>query len=672
MIIRWGKLVLLVICAFRPVTLLPEAEHTKDNEENISIQFGTMKNTIKILSDQWEKWNTLFITSLEPRITSTASTISSIDSNIHNLQERAHVWDTFQLHVTAWNDQLASMDRKIDILNKGIEQLTVLDNKINKLLSDDYKMDKLIKVVDSVSDTLINIESGIKIKQPFSKPNKGSLFEEFAIRGILSSLKLVEKKVDTLISIRQINSTKTATDQLLIKCNSLENSVNDISSKVDVIFDAISRNNENSYSEDYIINKDLEGSGYIPSAVLNTVKNKKQSNELITENNNILNSLKKQIKDLDTNILNIDGKLIKLVQENRLSLNHNKDMFMCNQTAILTAIQQISDNISISETKNINLILDSYFHEDRTHWASVFNRLNKDCLLTQQKTINFETSTAEIPTTSFYPDETSRTTLGSYQNDHTNKPYFNDFNYSTPRKVDKHSCSDLDPDSPSGIYFFNIKNNGFSENERFFNKQYCETRDDGLWTVIQRRDNYTIQQDFNVSWHEYKLGFGNLQKDFWIGNNFLSRLSSTDNLTLRIELEDFDKHWAWAEYKEFKVGDEEAQFLLTIKGYSGNSTDSFSSHSGSLFSTYDRKNDDAPSCCPCSPSYGGGWWFNRCFESNLNGIYYSRPFINDYFRGIIWEHWLGNYSLKKSLMMVKSTGSIQLYSGPNKAVIEDP
>lgn len=136
-------------------------------------------------------------------------------------------------------------------------------------------------------------------------------------------------------------------------------------------------------------------------------------------------------------------------------------------------------------------------------------------------------------------------------------------------------------------------------------------RSSGLWIVIQRRDNYSLQQDFNVSWYDYKVGFGDLQKDFWIGNSFLSRFSKKNNLTLRVELEDFDGNNVWAEYKTFKIADESQQFQLTVGGYSGNSSDAFSSHSGSFFSTYDKKNDDAPECCPCSVSYGGGWWFNR-------------------------------------------------------------
>ena len=50
---------------------------------------------------------------------SMASTLSSLDSNVKNLQERAHVWDTFQLHVAAWNDQMSTLDKKVDILSRS-------------------------------------------------------------------------------------------------------------------------------------------------------------------------------------------------------------------------------------------------------------------------------------------------------------------------------------------------------------------------------------------------------------------------------------------------------------------------------------------------------------------------------------------------------------------------
>ena len=42
-----------------------------------------------------------------------------------------------------------------------------------------------------------------------------------------------------------------------------------------------------------------------------------------------------------------------------------------------------------------------------------------------------------------------------------------------------------------------------------------------------------------------------------------------------------------------------------------------------------------------------------CFESNLNGEYFLVGEDNGYYRGIVWELWLGDYSLKSAVMMVR-------------------
>lgn len=41
-----------------------------------------------------------------------------------------------------------------------------------------------------------------------------------------------------------------------------------------------------------------------------------------------------------------------------------------------------------------------------------------------------------------------------------------------------------------------------------------------------------------------------------------------------------------------------------------------------------------------------------CIEANLNGIYQVDPFNNNYV-GVIWEKWLGDYSLKATKMMIR-------------------
>jgi ficolin len=60
-----------------------------------------------------------------------------------------------------------------------------------------------------------------------------------------------------------------------------------------------------------------------------------------------------------------------------------------------------------------------------------------------------------------------------------------------------------------------------------------------------------------------------------------------------------------------RIANEENGYRLRIGGYRGNATDSLSAHDGYSFSTVDRNNDRAPTCCPCVPAYGGGWWFYR-------------------------------------------------------------
>ena len=43
-----------------------------------------------------------------------------------------------------------------------------------------------------------------------------------------------------------------------------------------------------------------------------------------------------------------------------------------------------------------------------------------------------------------------------------------------------------------------------------------------------------------------------------------------------------------------------------------------------------------------------------CFEANLNGEYYTTREPREAFRGLIWEHWLGDVSLKKTEMKIRS------------------
>ena len=71
--------------------------------------------------------------------------------------------------------------------------------------------------------------------------------------------------------------------------------------------------------------------------------------------------------------------------------------------------------------------------------------------------------------------------------------------------------------------------------------------------VIQRRDDYgEPRENFNRDWADYKRGFGNLSREFWLGNDNIHQLTKSGDKKLRVELESFDGRTAWAEYNTFR------------------------------------------------------------------------------------------------------------------------
>ena len=102
------------------------------------------------------------------------------------------------------------------------------------------------------------------------------------------------------------------------------------------------------------------------------------------------------------------------------------------------------------------------------------------------------------------------------------------------------------------------------------------TTDGGGWTVFQRRLDGSV--DFYLAWESYGNGFGNLNGEFWLGNDNLHRLTAADDVMLRIDLEDFDGNITYAEYTTFKVADEADKYRLLIGVFNGMAGDCLTYH----------------------------------------------------------------------------------------------
>ncbi|XP_024120930.1 angiopoietin-1 [Oryzias melastigma] len=182
---------------------------------------------------------------------------------------------------------------------------------------------------------------------------------------------------------------------------------------------------------------------------------------------------------------------------------------------------------------------------------------------------------------------------------------------------------------------------------------YCDMETSGGgWTLFQRRFNGSV--DFQRSWREYKEGFGDMLGEHWLGNEALYQLTSQSQYTMRVELKDWEGNSAHAQYDRFTLTSERQQYRLYLRGYSGTAgkQSSLNPH-GAGFSTRDQDNDNCDHC-KCALMLTGGWWFDACGFSNLNGIYYTVGHNIRKLNGIKWHHFRGpSYSLHSTSMMVR-------------------
>uniref|UniRef100_A0A1W7R9M0 Ryncolin n=1 Tax=Hadrurus spadix TaxID=141984 RepID=A0A1W7R9M0_9SCOR len=167
---------------------------------------------------------------------------------------------------------------------------------------------------------------------------------------------------------------------------------------------------------------------------------------------------------------------------------------------------------------------------------------------------------------------------------------------------------------------------------------YCDMETyGGGWTVIQRRGDYGKPQDyFYKTWTEYRKGFGNLNEDFWLGNDKLWVITNQGNYSLRIDMEDKEGEKRYAFYRKFRIDHENQGYRLHVGDYSGNAGDSLEYHNGMKFTTSDVHNDLFLK--NCASLFHGAWWFNTCHLSNLNGLYLKDDHI-PYTKGIVWYSW---------------------------------
>ncbi|XP_040270838.1 angiopoietin-related protein 6 [Bufo bufo] len=198
----------------------------------------------------------------------------------------------------------------------------------------------------------------------------------------------------------------------------------------------------------------------------------------------------------------------------------------------------------------------------------------------------------------------------------------------------------------SGIYLLK------PHNSNQIMQAWCDQENNGGgWTVIQRRQDGST--NFFKTWHNYKHGFGNFDNEYWLGLENIYWLTKQGNYKLLILMDDWQGRQVSAEYDQFRVEPESDFYRLRLGQYRGTAGDSLSWHNDKQFSTLDKDRDSYSG--NCAHFQKGGWWYNMCAHSNLNGVWYrGGHYRSRYQDGVYWAEFRGGaYSLKKVSMLVK-------------------
>ena len=181
-----------------------------------------------------------------------------------------------------------------------------------------------------------------------------------------------------------------------------------------------------------------------------------------------------------------------------------------------------------------------------------------------------------------------------------------------------------------------LLNHGFTKSGRYEIKPflnvtktvYCDQdTEGGGWTVFLRNAHGFVS--FNKKWKEYKDGFGTVEYDFWLGNEFMynatklynSHISKSTELYIAVAGTDDKKFYAM--YKNFAILSEATDYTLQVSHhFKGTMGDALEYHNNMKFSTKDRDNDLDPG--DCANYHGGyGWWFKQCFYAFLTRMKYD-------------------------------------------------
>jgi hypothetical protein len=137
---------------------------------------------------------------------------------------------------------------------------------------------------------------------------------------------------------------------------------------------------------------------------------------------------------------------------------------------------------------------------------------------------------------------------------------------------------------------------------------YCDqTNHGGGWTIIIKTRE-TDNLNYDLTWAEYKVFFGDLKKSFWIGLDNMNKLTALGPTEMYMDVIFKGLSYEY-KYSYINIGNEAQSYIISIPD---------SVYDGMKFTTKDKDND-IYSTGNCATVYIGGWWYEQCYSWKLVG-----------------------------------------------------
>ena len=139
---------------------------------------GSLITSVGLIQDQLDQFGKQMSSSMDSRLSNMEAKMVHFEDTLKKFDERSQGWSAMQLHVSAWGDQMISLDTKVDHLARSqMERLTTITGQVNSLQT------SLSHNVETLGEQITNLEGRLQRSISDSDPQ------------IISSLQRIESKV---------------------------------------------------------------------------------------------------------------------------------------------------------------------------------------------------------------------------------------------------------------------------------------------------------------------------------------------------------------------------------------------------------------------------------------------------------------------------------------------